>query len=390
MPPQSWTLTDLSTRTWLEKFSVSSADSVAGLPGSPPWSLQKSVLHGGLSDGVDLIDVDNGCFSVSILPTRGMSLWRGHCDGLNLGWKSPVQWPVHPAFVNAHERGGIGWLNGFNEWFCRCGLDANGPPEGTGTGQTTLHGRIANLPAHRVVVDVDPAGPGRLSVTGIVDECTLFGPALQLKSTISTALGSRSLTVIDEVTNLRGAPGEFELLYHINQGRPFLEGGAQLVAPILEVCPRNARAAEGMDTFDQYLEPAVGYVEQVYFYDLAADAAGNTGVLLKRKDGSSALGLRFNKRELPYFIQWKNTQAEADGYCTGLEPAINYPNAKSFEREHGRVKLLQPGETYRTEIEITVYPTAAAVQSAEQQIQTWQGTRPPIVHSAPLPRWASA
>ena len=120
------------------------------------WSIQKRTLRGGLRDGVDLIEVHNGALSYSIIPTRGMGLWRGEYRGNFLGWRAPVLGPVHPKYVNLNDRGGLGWLAGFDELLCRCGLSSLGPPgidEGATSpveSQLTLHGRIANTPAHTV------------------------------------------------------------------------------------------------------------------------------------------------------------------------------------------------------------------------------------------------
>ena len=75
-----------------------------------------------------LIEVDNGALSYSILPTRGMGLWKGRYRDIDLGWSAPVIGPVHPKFVDLSLRGGLGWLTGFDEWLCRCGLAWNGPP----------------------------------------------------------------------------------------------------------------------------------------------------------------------------------------------------------------------------------------------------------------------
>ncbi|MGE5194304.1 MAG: DUF4432 family protein, partial [Deltaproteobacteria bacterium] len=252
--PRHWILTDVSKRIWRESFAVAASPELK-LAGSEGWSVNKYTLRGGVSDGVDVVELNNGRLSVSILPTRGMGLWQGTCDGLELGWKSPVAFPVNPAFVNLVERDGLGWLAGFNEWLCRCGLEFNGPPGREGT----LHGRIANLPAHFVEVSVTTDGPGTISVSGIVDETMMFGSALRLKSTIQTAAGSNRITVIDEITNFGGGPREMELLYHINTGRPFLEPGARFVAPILEVAPRDATAAAAIDSFDTYAAPLTGF-----------------------------------------------------------------------------------------------------------------------------------
>ena len=41
---------------------------------------------------------------------------------------------------------------------------------------------------------------------------------------------------------------------------------------------------------------------------------------------------------------WKNRQTVDDGYVTGFEPSINFPNPRSFEKAQGRVAELAPGE----------------------------------------------
>jgi hypothetical protein len=383
MPNQHFVLTDVSQRIWKENFNVGPSDNLR-LLGSDAWSVKKYALRGGLSDGIDVVELDNGKLSVSILPTRGMGLWRGTCDGLELGWKSPVALPVHPAFVDARDRGGIGWLAGFNEWLCRCGLEFNGPP----TDEGTLHGRIANRPAHYVDVSISTDGPGSIAVSGSVDETTMFGACLRLKSTVRTEAGSNRLRITDEVTNLRGVPGELELLYHINMGRPFLEPGAKFVAPIREVAPRDPRAAEGIDTFDSYAAPVAGYAEQCYFFDLAADGKGWTQTLLKNAHGDKGVSVCFDTKQLPCFTLWKNTQSEQDGYVTGLEPATNFPNPKDFERKQGRVINLAAGAAHTSSLEIVVHSTPRLVQSAEHEIGSLQQSPKPQVHRQPQAKWS--
>ena len=144
-----------------------SATTRFGLPTAHDWSIRKRTLHGGLRDGVDVVEVHNGALSFTVLPTRGMGLWRGDYHGLPLGWRSPVSGPVHPKHVQLADRGGLGWLAGFDEWLCRCGLSSNGPPGqdgGGGLAQLTLHGRIANQPAEAVEVSVALDPPYELSV----------------------------------------------------------------------------------------------------------------------------------------------------------------------------------------------------------------------------------
>ena len=92
---------------------------------------------------------------------------------------------------------------------------------------------------------------------------------------------------------------------------------------------------------------------------------------------------------MPCFTVWKNHQAAIDGYVTGLEPATNYPNPKSFEKEKGRVVPLAPSESHRSEITIEAHLDAAAVTAAERAVAAIQGTTVPEVCNKPDSNWAA-
>ena len=380
-------LTDVEQNLWHESWTVDEATLPLGA--SSTWSARKTTLKGGLQDGVDLIEVDNGALSFFVVPTRGMGIWKGIYRGIPMGWESPVRDLVHPAFVDANDRGGLGWLKGFNEWIVRCGLDSNGAPgedvviDNNGNPSKVslaLHGKIANLPARHVEVRVELSPPHRLTVMGIVDETMMFGPALRLTTSVSTTLGSDSLTICDEVTNLNRRPAELQLLYHCNYGAPLLEEGATLVTPFGTVCPRDARAQEGIGEHDRFSGPQPGFVEQCYFYELMGrKASQETCVLMKNRDGSLGSSLHFSLQQMPYFTLWKNTAAAEDGYVIGLEPATNYPNPKRFEREKGRVITLKGGETRRFDLTVAVHDSKQGVQAMERMIrQIQKGTKPKV------------
>ncbi len=360
------------------------------LKGSSNWSVRWRTLRGGLSEGVDVVEIDNGNLCLSILPTRGMGIWKGRFHDLPLEWKSPVERPVHPQFVNQLERGGIGWLHGFNELLCRCGLAFLGPPGQDNGEHLTLHGRIANLPAHRVEVRIDTAGTGSLEVTGIVDECSMFGPRWRMTSTLKLEAGSNRCSITDEITNLGGRPAELSLLYHINVGRPFLEPYASYSVPSIEVAPRDARAAEGIDAHSIYGAPVAGFAEQVYFHTPLGGADGWTTALLANASGNAGFAVHFQTRQLPTFSVWKNTIAEADGYVTGLEPGIVFPNFRGHERTHGRLPLVQPGHLYRSELALEVADTSESVRQIQARIHQLQGSTRVVIHRNPIPRLSTA
>lgn len=359
------------------------------------WSVRMQRLHGGLSEGVDVVWVDNGCSKIAILPTRGMSIWKAEVAGLPLEWKSPVRRPVNPAFVDPMRRGGIGWLDGFNELLCRCGLGWNGAP-GTDVIKDAdgnvvfeqflpLHGQVANLPAHEVKVEVSDGGC--ITVTGVVDEASVFGGHLRLTSKLTTWVDSNSFEIEDTVQNLASSSAEVEMLYHCNIGRPFLEGGSQVHIAATEVAPRDARAAEGLTDWQIYSEPEVGYAEQVYFSKPIADADGRSLAVLQNSAGDHAVAVRFATKTLPYLAVWKNTQAEADGYCTGLEPASGFPNLRSVEREHGRVINLAPEESVTFELAVSVVDSADDRVALVREVEALQGQQRRQTQQQPKVKW---
>ena len=387
MPPTRILLTDTASGTWQDRFGLRPAAGLR-LAGASNWSVRKETLRGGLSDGVDVVTIDSGRLVLTVLPTRGMGIWDATFAGLRAGWKSPAERPVHPAFVPVDNPNGLGWLRGFGELLCRCGLTSNGPPGPDPDGNPVesplpLHGRIANIPAHRVELLIDDTGPGRITLTGEVDESSLFGSNLRLTTSISVAAGGKEFEIRDTITNRAAAPAESQLLYHINVGPLFLEKGSRFVTPAPEIAPRDPRAAEGASTWNVCGPPEVGYAEQVYFAKPVANDRGESFVLLRNAGGDKGLSVHFRTDRLPCLSLWKNTAAEPDGYVCGLEPATNFPNHRSFERSQGRVVKLGPGESYQTHVRIALHDHLENIAALEAIAAGLTGDKPPTVHSSP-------
>lgn len=387
MAIKTWTLTDCDHRVYLDELSLG-AEELAGL--APGANIRKHRLQGGLSEGVDVVQIDNGAFSFAVLPTRGMGLWRARQGALGLGWHSPAKGPVHPAQVNLWEPSGLGWLQGFDELLCRCGLESNGGPVFDKSGKLVypLHGKVANTPAHCVDLTID-GDIGEISLCGIVDEARLYHQKLRLTSTICTRLGENGLRITDVVKNLSAEPAELQLLYHTNFGRPLLEAGAKVVLPAQSVVPQTPRAAEGASAWDVYGDEQPGFTEQVYFFELLSAPNGETETLLRNAAGDHGVSLRFNRRQLPYFTLWKSTQAAVDGYVTGLEPATNLPNPRDYEARQGRVVKLAGHEERTFELRIEAHTTLASVAAAESRIAALQGGVATQVFDRPRPGWSA-
>lgn len=396
----TFVLTDLAHDVWVESFNLD--DDALSLPPNAQCSVKKRRLRGGRRDGVDLIEVNNGGLAFTIVPTRGMGVWNAAYEGLRLGWTSPVaDGPVNPAFVNLTAKGGLGWLDGFDELLVRCGLENNGAPfevktrkaDGSESNATFgLHGKIANIPASYVAVHVGDEPPHEIVIEGHVEEAHLFGPQIRMITTIRTTPRSNHLVVRDEFVNLKDQPVEMQVLYHWNFGPPFLEDGSRFVAPMKTVTPRDPRAVEGLAQHDVYGPPQPGFTEQCYFYELLAREDGQVGetlAMLRDRAGDKAAVLRFQTSQLPCFTLWKNTAGMRDGYVTGLEPATNYPNPLPFEKARGRVVKLPVDGRHVVETTLVALNTPQDVAAVEAEIAQIQSRAKPIVHPGPKEPFAA-
>src|SRR4051794_7740597 len=104
MAQKTWVLTDSTQNLHEANFS----QKIGG------GSLKRQTLRGGVREGVDAVEVDNGKLRFTVVPTRGMGLWKASLGDVDIGWKSPVLGPVHPSFVPVSEPSGLGWLSGFD------------------------------------------------------------------------------------------------------------------------------------------------------------------------------------------------------------------------------------------------------------------------------------
>lgn len=358
-----------------------------------PWSVRKYRYYGGKQEQIWVVWVDNGKLQIGVIATRGMGILSVRMDGKRvLGWDSPVKDMVHPSLINLNSRGGLGWLEGFNEWLCRCGMEWNGQP-GTDqvinnmgeetTMELTLHGRIANLPAQEVFLIAERDPPYRLTLRGIVHERMFNGPKLELTTELSIEPGARTFRLSDAVTNRGAQRQEFQMIYHTNFGPPLLEEGARFLAPVETVTPFNDHAASQVKQYDQYPGPKPGFVEQVYNIQPLTDRSGRTLVMIRNKAADVAATLRFNTHELPYLTLWKNMAAQEDGYVTGIEPGTNYPNTRRIERKHGRVPSLSPGESHFMTIDFAIHVGTAEVAQVAQEITRIQSDRQPLLNDKP-------
>jgi hypothetical protein len=371
-----------------EQWTLTSRD--LGMPA--PWSVRKMTLRGGRQQGVDVILVDNGRLTFTVVPTRGMGLLEATCDDVRLGWDSPVDEVVHPHFLNLGGRGGLGWHEGFNEFLVRGGLEWAGQP-GRDTFTTaaggraeldlTLHGRVANLPASEVEVLVDLVPPHRLRIRGRVDERMFQGPKLSLWTEVSTDPGSTVLQVGDVLKNEGAQEQEFQLLHLFNFGPPLLGAGARFVGAVERVTPFDDHAARSVAGFAEHGPPTPGFTGQTYCLRPLADAAGNAMMMLMNAKGDRAASLLYRADQFPCLTLWKHLGAAADGYVTGLAPGTGFPYPRRLERQAGRVPRLKPGESRTFTVDVAFHVGADQVKIGTDSIARIAARRPIQVDKEP-------
>lgn len=391
LEPSRVVLTSVQHNIYIETLNISSREVTPDCPVT--WSVHKHILHGGKQEGVEVIDVNNGKLRFTVVPTRGMSIQQVLMGDLRLGWDSPVKGIVHPRYVNLNSRQGLGWLEGFNEWMVRCGLEFFGAP-GTdqfidNTGKKakmdlTLHGKIGNIPASQVEVIIERQPPYRIRIQGRVEETCMHGPKLELWAEIATVPGSNTLRISDKVTNRSAIEQEFGILYHANYGTPLMEEGTRFVAPVRQVTPINEHSALDVSAFDSYHGPTPGFAEQVYCLSLWADKNNFTKVMLRNAASDKAVSMAFSTEELPYFTLWKNPVAYEDGYVTGLEPGTGYSLNRAIERKFGRVPKLAPHQSRSFTIDFSLHDNKEQVGAVAADIAKIQSGRKTQINKKPL------
>ncbi len=299
---------------------------------------------------------------------------------------------MHPRHVNLHDRGGLGWLEGFNEWMVRCGLEFAGHPgvdkfiNNTGDEaemMLTLHGKIGNIPATTAYVTIDRKPPHRIRIRGSVNERMFYGPKLELKTELSMLPGETRFRIDDEVHNHGAFDQEFQLIYHGNFGAPLLEKGAKFHTAAKSIAPMNAHAGKAIDNWQTYAGPTKGFIEEVYLFEPLADKKGNALAVLTSNNGKRAATVKWSTKELPYLTVWKNTAAKADGYVTGIEPATGFPFNRSVERKTGRLAKLPAGQSRRFGLEFELLSSAKTVKAAVDRVSRLQGDHEMKVHPDP-------
>ena len=258
---------------------------------------------------------------------------------------------------------GIDWLKGFpGGLLTSCGPFNIGPPGNDAGQELGLHGSHSNTAATiESVIQPDPrAGKLEMSVTGVVRYGALFGPLLQLRRTITSALGRNTIDFVDEFHNPGNTDAPHAWLLHINFGYPLVDDGGELCYDAAKVEPNEvppdvSRFRKGVDPkrIPGPLDSHRGFNESVaYLYPRPTDRAGGTTVGIVNRKLGVGVAIRYSTREFPRCVNWQHFGPGE--YVTALEPANGTVRGRWKDREDGILDTIPAGgrKTYRYQIEV--------------------------------------
>lgn len=322
--------------------------------------IESYVIGDGAGRGTRALCVNTGGgMRYRVLADRGFDIDQAFYEQYSLAFLT-YGGPTAPS--HAYHRG-VEWLRSFpGGLLTSCGPFNAGPP-GTDQGEELgLHGIHSNTPGTiESVVQPDPhAGRLDMAVTGRVRYPRLFGPNVELRRTIRSALGVNAIEFTDEFYNAGNQPAPHAWLLHINFGYPLVDSGAELCYDATKVETRNdpgsverfKKPAEAKRVPDVLEEHRGGTETFAYLFPRPADRSGATTVAVVNRKLGLGVSVRYNTRDFPRCGNWQHFGPGE--YVTALEPMNCTVEGRAKDRERGVLDFIGPGERklYRYRLEV--------------------------------------
>jgi Domain of unknown function (DUF4432) len=338
-------------------------------------------LENGLERGVRMLEFRTGSgLNFTVMIDRGMDIGECAHKGRAIGWVSPTGFRS-PWLTDTEAEGGLGWLRSFSGLLSTCGIDHilgmtdedadhyNYPYRKSV--KHNLHGRAALIPAHLSSYgEVWEGDECTLYCEGTIMQSTVFGEDLHMIRRIEAKAGGDEIVLEDRVVNHGFYRTPHMLLYHIDVGHPLLAEGARYVAPITDVVWAAHGGADYRKqgvTYNTFAGPREGYREQVWQFEISADAKGQVPVAVVNDKLALGLLVETSKAEFPCQYQWQNCQAGM--YTVGIEPSTNHILGRDYAKQKGELIWLEHGEEKNYTTKFMVLDGAKALDAAEKRVR---------------------
>jgi hypothetical protein len=217
-----------------------------------------------------------------------------------------------------------------------------------------FHGQIGFTPAENIGIKTGWKNEDYiLEATGLMRETALFGDNLTLSRKIRTSMGSNELEINDVVENNRPQDAQFNILYHVNYGFPFLTENAAVSFPEGQITPLTPESEKALNECDQVSKPVDGGSDQVFLRELTEKATGYCTIKVENKDLGIGSYLSYEKKSLPNFLQWKSMVS--GDYALGFLPTNSSCAGRKVDIEKGTICTLKAFEKAEFKVKIGVY-----------------------------------
>lgn len=283
---------------------------------------------------------------LDILTDRALDIGSAFYKGTPIAWTNDVGFR-HPSDLSE---------NVWNERFAggliaTCGLDNVGPACIDGGDLYPQHGRIGGEPAKRIRLGARVINGRRfLVVSALVRQP---GSKLRLHRTLIVCDDIPILRLVDTVTNKGLHPESLMIQYHCNFGRPIVAPGGTVAIPEASTTPRDAAAAQRLDSWQTIDSPPPDEQERVFRHQQPmkrwADAFLTSHAAAHVSGWTVRVG--YDRHTLPWIWQWR--LLSSDAYVVGLEPANCDVKPRSEARRQSSLPMLEPNNqvTFRIEIQ---------------------------------------
>lgn len=308
------------------------------------YGVEEMRLSGGKGDGMRMLFVRNGKgleFLVSV--DRCADISRLSLKGDNYSYFAPC------GYVSSqyYDDKGTGFLKSFTAGFMTtCGLTAVGNPCVDDREELPLHGTISNTPCENISHWIND---NKIYIKATIRDAKLFGAKLILEREYIIPLDKNEIYMTDKIKNIGSAVSPIQLLYHCNMGYPLLDENVEISIPSTKITPRNAHAANGVNSCLKAEKPQKDYEEMCFYHELS----GETEISIFNPKIKKGLKMFYDTSVLKCFTQWK-MMGEYD-YVMGLEPGNCYPDGRDVMREKEMLEFLNPDEekVYSLKFEFT-------------------------------------
>lgn len=327
--------------------------------------VRKVIYEEGRAEAMHAYDVKCGDLRFTVMADKCMDVADFSYKGMNISFLAKPGLEGRNHFDTNGEEALRSIMGGL---FFTCGLENICPPCTIEGKDYPMHGRMRTTPAEHVGADASwENGRYVITLTGQMREAELFGENMVLRRKITACYGAKSILIEDEVENESFREEDMMLLYHCNIGYPLLDEHARLYLPVTETKPRDEITAAHMENWDRMEAPRDNEPEYVYFHEIKADTEGNTKALVVNEKSKLGICLEWNKKNMPYFMEWKST-ASGD-YVMGLEPSNSSAYGKKYHYDKKDIHKLAPFAKEKTWLKFTVVEGEAEIKAAKEAIR---------------------